>query len=97
MVIELAFEDEHLRQLLSGDGIRAIGLLRADTSVWYNLPTQIHSKAEKALIALTEKNASIKDVVHSLTTRSRDSYPIIKENLELSLSYVHALNVRYRY
>lgn len=89
MVTELAFEDEQIRQLLSIKGIRAIGLLKADHSVWYNLPNQVHSRAEKALFALTERNASIKDLVVSLKTRSRDSYPIVKEHLEHALSYVN--------
>ena len=73
-IIELAFEDEQLRLLLKFDGMRSIGLLRQNRTVWYNMPKPVQSRAQRALIALADENASIKDLVHSLKTLPRQSW-----------------------
>lgn len=67
-VIELSLEDEQLRQLLKIDGMRAVGLLKQNHAIWYNMPKPIQSRANRALIALADEAASVKELVLSLQT-----------------------------
>lgn len=81
-VIELAFENENLRLLLKYDGIRSIGLLKQDRAIWYNMPKQIQSRAHRALIALGDENASIRNLVYSLQALPLQAWPQMKAMLE---------------
>lgn len=84
-VIELAFEDEHLRLLLKPDGIMAIGLLRENQKLWYNMPKPIQCRAHRALIALADENASIKELIGSLQMARTQAWPQIKTMLKSCL------------
>lgn len=80
-VIELAFEDEQLRILLKNDGLHAIGLAQQNRSAWYNMPKPIQSRAQRALIALSDENASIKDLVQSLHAFPQQAWPEMQARL----------------
>lgn len=67
--IDLAFEDEQPRLLLKVEGMRALGLLRQNRSIWYNLSKPIQSRGQRALISLADENAMIKELVLSLQLR----------------------------
>ena len=80
-LIDLSFESDQLRLLLKGDGLRTIGLLKYNATIWYNMSTTMRSRANKALIALADENASMKDLVHSLEEVPRDLWPKIRTRL----------------
>lgn len=81
-IIRLSCEDEYSRRVLKESGVRTIGLLSSNPRIWYNMPKPIQTMAERAIIALNDENASIKNLVWSLrSTTILKSWPYIRKTL----------------
>lgn len=91
-IIELSFEDDYLRNVLkTSDGIRSIGLLRSKREIWYNLPMPIRTKAERAIFALADINAAVKDLIVNLQSNtSLQHWPKVRQVLRDFLLYVYS-------
>lgn len=83
----MALEDEYLRLLLHKDVVQSICVLRKNATVWYNISEPIRTKAQKALIALADENASLKDLIYSLQDCCRTVWLRKKGLLETCLLY----------
>lgn len=88
-LIRLSCEDEYFRRLIKDLGLRSLGLLRYNPRIWYNLPKPVQTQAERAIIALADENANIKDLVWSLKSKVVFKFwPFIRKELRSYLLYV---------
>lgn len=88
-LIRLSCEDELFRRLVKKKGLRSLGHLRFNPYIWYRLPKPIQTQAERAIIALADDNASIKDLVWSLKSKVIFKFwPFIRKELRSYLLYV---------
>ena len=65
-VIELAFEDDALRQLLKLPALRQIGLFKQEPRLWLNSPKLLQTKFERSMVALADINAEIKCLIQDM-------------------------------
>ena len=80
-VIELAFEDDTLRQLLQSPALRQIGLVRHNRLLWLNTPALLQTKFEKSVAALADGNADIKYLVRAFVASEQSGQARLRASI----------------
>ena len=87
-VMELAFEDDALRQLLKFPALRQIGLVRQNPRLWLNTPKPLRTKFEKSILALADVNADIKYLVQAFVASKPKEQARLRTLVSQYLLYV---------
>ena len=91
-VMELAFEEDALRQLLKIPALRQIGLVRQNPLLWLNTPKLLQTKFEKSVVALADVNADIKHLVKAMVVSSeRNKHARLRAEISKYFLYVLSL------
>ena len=87
-MIELAFEDDALRQLLKSPALRQIGLVKHSPLLWLNTPRLLQTKFEKSVVALADINAHTKNLIKAFVASEPRKQAHIRATIRKHLLYV---------
>ena len=89
--MDLAFEDDALRQLIKSQALKQIGLVRHNPSLWLNTPKPLQARFEKAVVALADVNFEIKYLVRAFVASEPGLWAHLRAMIRKCLLFVLSL------